>query len=58
MNQPAEYEFDLADGSRYKADIVDPWEMTMVPVSGTFQGKFNMKLPGKPFLAVRFQKVD
>jgi len=31
--------------------------MTVTPLAGTFSGKFTMKLPGKPFLAVRFQKV-
>ena len=56
VNQPAEYEFDLAKGAQYHADIIDPWEMTITPVPGTFEGKFTMKLPGKPFLAVRFQK--
>jgi hypothetical protein len=56
-NQPAEYEFDLAPGARYRADVIDPWEMTVAPVSGTFAGKFKMKLPGKPHLAVRFERV-
>jgi hypothetical protein len=58
VNQPAEYEFDLAKGVQYRADLIDPWDMTIAPVAGTFAGKFVMKLPGKPFLAVRFQKVD
>ena len=57
VNQPAEYEFDLGKGSQYRADLIDPWEMTITPVPGSFAGKFTMKLPGKPFLAVRFQKV-
>ena len=58
VNQPAEYEFDLAKGVKYRADLIDPWEMTITPVAGTFEGKFNMKLPGKPYLAVRFQRAD
>jgi hypothetical protein len=57
VNQPAEYEFDLAKGVEYRADLIDPWEMTISPVAGTFSGKFTLKLPGKPFQAVRFQKV-
>jgi hypothetical protein len=32
--------------------------MTITPLPGAFQGKFEMKLPGKPFLAVRFQKAE
>jgi hypothetical protein len=58
VNQPAEYQFDLAAGSQYRADIIDPWEMTITPVAATFSGKFVMKLPGKPYMAVRFVRVD
>jgi len=58
VNQPAEYEFDLAKGVRYRADIIDPWEMTIRPVAGTYEGKFTLKLPAKPYMAVRFQKVN
>jgi hypothetical protein len=57
VNQPAEYEFDLGRNS-FHADIIDPWEMTITPVTGTFSGKFNFKLPGKPFQAVRFERVN
>jgi hypothetical protein len=56
-NQPGEYEFDLAAVS-YRADLIDPWEMTVTPVDGTFQGKFVMKLPGKPYQAVRFRRIQ
>ncbi len=54
VNQPAEYEFDLAEGPRYRADLIDPWAMTITPLPGTYTGKVTLKLPGKPFLAVRF----
>lgn len=57
VNRPAEYVFDLAPGVKYSADIIDPWTMTITPVAGVFEGKFNMKLPGKPFLAIRFRKI-
>jgi hypothetical protein len=56
-SQPAEYEFDLAAGVRYRADLIDPWEMTITPVAGSFEGKFKMKLPGRPRQAVRFEAV-
>jgi hypothetical protein len=57
VNQPAEYEFDLAPGARFRADLIDPWEMTVTPIEGAFEGKFKLKLPGKPFLAVRFERA-
>jgi hypothetical protein len=56
-NQPAEYEFSLSPKASYHADIIDPWEMTITPVAGIFTGKFTLKLPGKPYLAVRFEKA-
>ena len=57
LNQPAEYEFSLAPAAHYRADIIDPGQMTISPVDGTYTGKFTLKLPGKPILAVRFEKV-
>ena len=58
VHQPREYEFTLAKDVRYKAEIIDPWEMTITPVDGTFEGKFTVKLPGKPYMALRFRKVN
>jgi len=43
---------------QYRADIIDPWAMTITPVEGTYSGKFTMKLPGKPHMAVRFVKAQ
>jgi hypothetical protein len=48
----------LAKGVKYRADFIDPWAMTIVPVTGVFEGKFVMKLPGKPNVAVRFRRVE
>ncbi len=57
VNQPAACEFDLAPGPRYRADLIDPWEMTITHLPGTFAGKFTLDLPGRPFLAVRFERL-
>jgi hypothetical protein len=57
LHQPAELEFDLGKGMKFQADIIDPWEMTITPAPGTHEGKFTLKLPGKPYQAVRFRKV-
>jgi uncharacterized protein DUF5060/uncharacterized protein DUF5605/uncharacterized protein DUF4038 len=58
LHQPADYEFTLDKDAYYKADLIDPWEMTITPINGSFQGKFSLKLPGKPYLAIRFQAVS
>jgi len=57
-HQPAEYEFDLVKGGPYKVDIIDPWQMTVTPVQGTFEGKLKVKLPARPHLAVRIRKAE
>lgn len=57
-HQPSYFEFELAKGVKYKAEIIDPWKMTITPVEGAFEGKFTLKLPGKPYMAVRFRKAE
>lgn len=56
-HQPGEMEFDLPPGTRYRAEVIDPWEMTVTPVPGDHEGKFTLKLPGKPHQAILFLKA-
>lgn len=58
MNQPTEYEFNLDPRARYRADVIEPWVMTLTAVEGVFSSKLFMKLPGKPYPAVCFEKID
>jgi hypothetical protein len=55
-HQPIWSEFDLPEG-KFTAELIDPWAMTITPVSGTFSGKSKLRLTGKPFQAVRFQRA-
>lgn len=57
FHQPAEYEFPLPEKAHFEAEVIDPWEMTVKPLSGTYSGKTKLQLPGKPYQAVRFRKV-
>lgn len=57
-HQPAEYEFPLPSGIPFRAEMIDPWEMTIKPLSRAVQGKTKLKLPGKPCMAVRFMRVS
>jgi hypothetical protein len=57
-HQPAEATFELGEGAQYRADIIDPWEMTVTLVEGVFGSKATLKLPAKPYLAVRFRKTQ
>jgi len=55
-HQTVEYNFPLGEGV-YKADLIDPWAMTIEPVSGTHSGKAHLQLKAKPYQAVRFRLV-
>ena len=56
-HQPVDYEFNLPQETSFQADLIDPWEMTIAPFPGSYQGKCTLKLPGRPYLAVRFRKI-
>ena len=57
-HRPARYDFPLPTTNNYSATLVDPYNMTMTPVSGTFSGKSRISLPNKPYQAIVFQKVS
>ncbi len=52
-----EYEFPLPPGTTFKATLIDPWAMTTTPIPGAFTGKSTISLPGKPYMAVLFEKA-
>jgi hypothetical protein len=58
INAPAEYELKLPAGTRYRAEIIDPWAMTIRALPEAVEDKTKLKLPGKPYMAVRLRKVD
>jgi Domain of unknown function (DUF5605) len=56
FHQPIYYEFPLPEG-RFTAEMMDPWEMTVSVIAGTFTGNTKLKLSGRPYQAVRFRRV-
>jgi len=56
-HQPALAEFDLPAGVQFQADVIDPWSMSVTRLDGVYQGKSQLKLPGKPYLAVQFRRA-
>jgi hypothetical protein len=56
-HQPAEYEFTLPAETKFSAEIIDPWAMTVDPLPGTHSGKTLLKLPARPYMAIRFRKA-
>ncbi|MHB1021258.1 MAG: DUF5060 domain-containing protein [Acidobacteriaceae bacterium] len=57
FHQPIQYEFKLPANHSYRAEWIDPWEMTISRVPGTFENTAMLKLPKKPYQAVRFLRV-
>jgi hypothetical protein len=54
--QPARTTFHLPEGGRYEVEVIDTWEMTVTPLEGTFEGRFTVELPGKPYVTVRVRR--
>lgn len=50
--------FVLDPAKRYKVDIIDTWNMTVTPVEGEFEGRFQIDLPGEPYMAVRARAIE
>jgi hypothetical protein len=55
VHQPGIWTFDLPAGREYQVELIDPWEMTIAPINGAFEGKFQVELPGKPYQGARIQ---
>ncbi len=72
--QPSEWEFKLykngvADGQRYRVEVIDTWAMTITPVPGEFVTKKlddyqfgdatgrRVSLPGKAGMAIRVRRI-
>jgi hypothetical protein len=57
FHQPLYNDFPLPAQGKYRAELIDPWEMTITPVAGECTGKSRVMLTGKPYMAVRFTRV-
>jgi len=57
FHRPENYPFPLPEGATYRAELIDPWAMTVTPVPGTFHGKSDITLSGRPYQAVRFMRI-
>lgn len=65
---PVEYDFPLPLGIRFRATVIDPYEMTANAQAGDItatpktgaaaQGVARLALPGKPYMAVLFEAVS
>jgi len=61
---------NLKEGMRFKADRIDTWNMVIEPVKDVFEVKplnpytfvdkngLQIKLPGRPYMALRLQRIE
>ena len=64
------YKEALEDGMEFRAEVIDTWNMTVTPVEQTFKvvvdskyrahavGADRIKLPGRPWMALRLRRVE
>ena len=55
--QPKAKKLRLPEGRKYKAEVIDTWEMKVTQLDGEFSGECEIPLPGKPYQAVRFKAI-
>jgi hypothetical protein len=53
---PAFKKFYFDDVNEYEVEVIDTWEMTIEKI-GIFKGKFEVKLPGKEYMALRIKNI-
>jgi len=55
--QPRDFAVAWPEGSRAQVDLIDPWEMTITPVEGVFEGPFTVEVPGSAGRALRIRRL-
>lgn len=51
-HQPGQMTMMLKEEGSYRVEVIDTWEMTILPVPGVFKGSFTIDLPARPYQAV------
>ena len=57
FHQPERVNIVFSPNTTYTAELIDPWNMTITPIPGTFSGRANIKLAVKPYQALRLKRV-
>jgi hypothetical protein len=58
MDQPPSQIVNLPENSKYKVEIINSRDMTIMTNSSEYSGKSLIQLPGKPFTAIRIIKIN
>lgn len=55
-SKPTSKVFELPPYREYSVELIDVWNQTITPIDSTFAETFELKLPGKSYMAVRIRK--
>jgi hypothetical protein len=55
LSQPRFRTFAMPPGIKYSVDVIDTWNMTVYALPGTYEGTFQVELPGRLYIAVRLR---
>lgn len=55
--RPLFHDYYFDDDTEYSVDVIDTWNMIIEHI-GTFKGKFRIRIGGRPYMAVRFTKIN
>lgn len=51
------YELPLPPEREYRVELIDIWEMSVTPLEGVYAGRSGVKLPARPYTALRVRAV-
>ena len=57
-SQQAKARLYLPKDTKFRLEVIDAWNMTVIPVEGEFSGMTEIPLPGIPYIAVRATKIN
>jgi hypothetical protein len=57
IHQPREQRLSLPEGVRFSAEVIDTWNMTIEQLPGVYSGEATIRLPGRPYIALRLRKA-
>jgi hypothetical protein len=57
VRQPGRVTLRLPAGRRFRVDLLDTWEMTATPLEDAVEDGTTLRLPRKPYLALRLRRV-
>ena len=59
IRQPGFKVFNLPEGKKYRAEIIDAWNMTVTPVEGIFEGEnAKVPMPSRSYCGIRLWRVE